>query len=118
MGRALAGLRLTSDVLRAAYAYLEETEPFRSWNLPDAEDVRFVVSRGKGVQGWAVLHKKEIAISSACVGCTRVLMEIMAHEMVHMHVDRHGDASPHGPHFLKAAKKVCAIHGFDYKSFI
>ena len=32
-------MKLSPSILRAAYAMLDECEPFRRWNLPEAEDV-------------------------------------------------------------------------------
>src|SRR6185312_3296203 len=38
-------LRLTPDMLAAAYDFLRTTEPFRRWSLPEADDVGFAVVR-------------------------------------------------------------------------
>ena len=114
----MAGLKLTPEVLRAAYAYLDETQPFAAWNLPDPDDVKFVVGSAKDIFGNADWTKRTIWISRRRVGCTRVLFETVAHEMVHFYADRAGEKHLHGPLFLKAARQVCEAHGFDYRSFI
>jgi hypothetical protein len=42
----------------------------------------------------------------------------MAHEMIHLYQDETGTArGHHNPKFLKLAKRVCKIHGFDPESF-
>jgi len=114
----VAGLKITPEIARAAYAYLDETPPFSGWNLPEADDVKFVIGRAKDAFGHADWSKRTIWLSQARIGCTRVLIETLAHEMIHFHADRSGETHQHGPLFLKAARQVCEAHGFDYKSFI
>lgn len=115
----MAGLKLTPEILRATYAFLDETEPFCMWGLPDADEVKFIVSKDRTLSGWARWPEREIGISSAAVGCTRVLVEVMAHEMVHFAVDQTKvERSEHGQLFCAYAAKVCRAHGFDYKSFV
>lgn len=110
-------LRLTPDILRAAYDYLRETRPFCNWNLPEGEDVKFKVVRNR-LYGYSVDFKQEIAVSTYRVGRTDILMETLAHEMIHLHLDRFGVKSQHGKAFHKAAAQVCREHGFDPKRFI
>lgn len=116
-------LRLTPDMLAAAYDFLRETQPFKGWKLPESDDVAFSVTRHKDrfshMQGEQRSQNAEIAVSEVKVGCTRVLMEAMAHEMVHLHqhlkkLDRGGH---HNTDFRRRAARVCAIHGFDLKTF-
>ena len=114
-------LNLTPEILRAAYDFLCTTQPFSRWNMPDGEDVRFYVIRNRHVHGWYQKspHAHEIAISSATVGHTAVLMTTMAHEMIHLH-EKHNSVQGHGEHsaaFKKYAERVSKIHGFDPKAF-
>lgn len=114
-------LPLTPETLRHCYDFLNTTPPFKSWNLPDSEDVRFLVVRDPTLHGW---YKKEngrhtIGISSRCVGHTLSLLMVMAHEMVHVW-EEHANACGRGEHsaaFNKWAKLVCKHHGFDPKIF-
>lgn len=115
-------LHFTADTLRAAYNFLNETPPFNKWNLPDGEDVEFVVIRSKTDAGW---HKIEngrnvIAASSVCIGRTESLVELMAHEMVHAHQRSMGTETSgvtHNRAFELLAAQVCRHHGFDPKLF-
>lgn len=115
-------LPLTPETLEAAYEYLRTTPPFSSWNLPEGEDVKFVVIKSKTDAGW---HKVEngkdiIAASEACIGRTLSLLELMAHEMVHMHqrdVKTETPGVTHNRSFTLLAKRVCRFHGFDPKLF-
>lgn len=115
-------LALTPDVLRAAYNFLNETQPFARWNLPDGDEVVFRVWRGRDRYGQyqRVGDKHHIAISSAIVGHTKTLVETMAHEMIHLHEEHNGACTPGAQHsaaFRKWALQVCRIHGFDEKAF-
>lgn len=116
-------LRLTPDILAAAYTYLRECAPFKGWRLPESDDLAFSVTRHKDrfshMQGECRSTNAEIAVSEIKVGCTRVLMEAMAHEMIHLQqhlrkMDRGGD---HNADFKRRAGRVCIIHGFDPKTF-
>lgn len=114
-------LPLNRDILRAAYDFLCETPPFSKWNLPDGDDVKFKVVRSGAYRGWHTFDGKQhvIAISAGAVGHTRSLMEVMAHEMVHVH-NHHSGAfrgSEHGAAFYRWAAVVCRVHGFDPKTF-
>ncbi len=113
---------LTTDTLRAAYDYLTTTPPFNRWNLPDADDIGFKVAKDPHLSGWHDVKKKRqiIAISSACVGHTSNLIGTMAHEMLHLHQELTGQATPgvgHNAAFHHDAEIICAIHGFDHKAF-
>jgi hypothetical protein len=116
-------LRLTPDMLAASYEYLRACPPFKTWGLPEADDIAFSVTRHKDRFSHMVGEHRspnaEIAVSEHKVGCTRVLMESMAHEMIHLHqhrkkLDRGGH---HNADFQRRAKRVCSLHGFDSKTF-
>ncbi len=113
-------LPLTPKLLRVSYEFLRETPPFRNWRLPEGAEVKFHVTRNRLVQGD---HRMEnglhiIRISSAKIGNTHTLLEVMAHEMVHAACDRDGARSEHGRDFHRRARLVCKYHGFDSKSFV
>jgi hypothetical protein len=115
-------LPLTPDTLRAAYNYLNETPPFCRWNLPEGDDVEFRVIRSKSDAGWHMIvdSKDIIAVSSATIGRTQSLMEVMAHEMVHLHQRRIGTETAgtmHNRAFYLLSAQVCRFHGFDPKLF-
>ena len=115
-------LPLTPDVLRAAYAFLNETDPFRRWNLPDPEEVAFRVAKDRGAIGWHTFDglKHTVFVSANLVGHTESLVRLMAHEMIHVH-EQHSGACKRGVEHSKAfnrwAAQVCRIHGFDPKQF-
>lgn len=114
-------LPLNRDTLAAAYDYLVTTPPFSRWNMPESEEIRFVVDRHPGRCGG---YRREngrhvILISSRCVGFSDTLIRCMAHEMVHLH---QGDVkmetgAEHNRAFWKLAERVCKVHGFDERLF-
>lgn len=112
----------TSDALRAAYNYLNETPPFNKWNLPDGDDVDFKVARGRAYYGWHTFKKGKhtVAISRAMVPDTQTLLSVMAHEMIHVHEQEakacRSDVQ-HTKAFMKWAAQVCKCHGFEIKGF-
>lgn len=123
-------LRLTPQNIEDAYNYLKNTAPFNKWKLPDADGVEFRVTDQAKIYGQYVhvetdkkLRKHRIDISNAHTKSTHKLIETVAHEMTHMHqlqseYSRPGRKSAHhGTTFKRYAKRVCAAHGFDLKTF-
>lgn len=115
-------LVFNSDIMRAAYDYLNETLPFSKWNLPDGEDVEFVVTKSKSDAGWHKIKngKDYIAASGVCIGRTESLMELIAHEMGHLHQRSIGTETKgvtHNAAFWAIAAEICKHHGFDPKLF-
>jgi len=112
-------LKLTPEVLAAAYDFMTTTEPFSKWNLPGSDDIKFKAVKDRRLYGWLIAsHDKiEICVSSSCVGHTAKLMETMAHEMIHLHQHLTGMPKNHGPTFQQILKHVCKVHGFDPCAF-
>ncbi len=120
------GLPLTPGLIAGAYEFLKLTPPFKSWRLPPAAEVAFVVSRHRNhVAYHRGLRRKvrshEIGVSEVCVGHTDTLLRAMAHEMIHQYQQRTRSETPHTEHnaeFLRLAQRVCRYHGWDYKEFL
>jgi len=116
-------LRLTPELLEAAYDLLCHTAPFDRWNLPAGEDVDFKVIRTDDKRGdyfWCAKRKQHvIRISSKCIGTLANLVETMAHEMIHLHEKASGFATSaeHSAAFRKLAAQVCKAHRFDPLAF-
>lgn len=115
-------LALTTDTLRTAYEFLSTTPPFRDWNLPDGDDVRFRVVRNSREFAWHNVKDGQhiIAVSERLVGHTSTLLMTMAHEIIHLHQAHCGMETPGNDHneaFGLLAEDVCRHHGFDPKAF-
>jgi hypothetical protein len=118
-------LRLTTENLPAAYEYLRACEPFCRWGLPEADEVAFRVSRHKDrfghMRGDAGSPGAEIAVSEACVGSSARLIEVVGHEMIHLHQHMRKtetSGAQHNAEFKRLARQVCAEHVFDFKAFV
>lgn len=114
-------LHPTPEMLEASYEYLRVSPPFRAWKLPPADDVGFKVTIDKQVQGRCEFWKGEftIKVSTRAITRTSGLMELMAHEMVHLHLFQRKAKDPigHGREFKRCAARVCKYHGFDLANF-
>lgn len=114
---------LTPKSLEAAYDYLRTTPPFKKWNLPEGEDMKFIVSRSNQTCGSYTsdnLGNHYISISQKLIGHTHNLIGTMAHEMVHLHqrlTKMETKGVQHNGAFLKLGERVCKVHGFDPKLF-
>ncbi len=77
--------------------------------------------RTKNLQGHYFKEKGKhvICASSGKIGRSSSLIELMAHEMVHLHLQQAGmsTSSEHSAAFHKFAIQVCRVHGFDEKLF-
>lgn len=116
-------MRLTPDLLASAYDLLRHTKPFEGWNLPEAEDIRFEVLRTRKLWGDCALMgdgRNRIRLSSTRHTRLTTVLATMAHEMIHLHLDRCGakDSSDHGVAFRQLRDKVCRVNPeFDPETF-
>jgi len=114
-------LSITPEMIAAAYDYLLTTPPFCDWNLPESEEINFVVYKSVANRGdWCRINgRHRIRISSRYAKTTVSLIETVAHEMIHLHED-HNNCSGAGQHsaaFNMWAHEVCEIHGWDAALF-
>jgi hypothetical protein len=118
-------LHLTPEALENAYEYMRVTLPFRRMNLPHADELVFRVMGARDRYGHFKgrikdnSDLKEIALSQTKVHSTDVLMQTMAHEMIHLHQHEKGSCTRgvHNAQFQRIAARVCRIHGFDLENF-
>lgn len=112
-------LRLTPDMLAAAYDFLRTTQPFRGWGLPDSDALGFhVVRRSKISAEFGIENGVPfIRVSETYNGHTMTVLGTVAHEMIHLRQHLTGDREHHGPRFQRMAARVCRAHGFDPKTF-
>jgi len=108
-------LVLTPEMLACAYDYLACQDPFKGWNLPHSEDVKFSVSRKRDryahYQMIGGVH--HIVVSKLFVGRHELLLSTLAHEMTHLHQEQCCLPTSHDVAFHKFADKICRIHEFD-----
>jgi hypothetical protein len=112
-------LKLTPDMLAAAYDFLCTTDPFCNWKLPESDEVGFHVVRDPSLSADFGVEQSIpfIRVSEAHNGHAATLLATLAHEMIHLRQHLIGDREHHGPRFRRMRARVCAIHGFDPKTF-
>jgi len=108
---------ITPDTLVACYELLCTVVPFKSWNLPPSDAVKFRVTRHKDVAGCC--DGVSISISEHYHGHLSTLLATMSHEMIHLYgflIKERGYIA-HGAAFKRRAEQVCTVLGFDPKVF-
>jgi hypothetical protein len=119
-------VKFSREMLAACYDFLCTTPPFNKWNMPESDDVIFMVVKCPRHRGWcdtpAPRHKlkSRIAISGGTLSHTNSLVMTMAHEMIHLHQHRVGTDKrgvQHNAAFEIDAELVCKLHGWDPKLF-
>lgn len=115
-------LPITKERLAAVYEMLRSWPPFSRWKLPHSSEVKFHVIRSKTDFGrwWIDGDRHHVEISEKLHGAMLGLVMTMAHEMIHMRqrIARTETRAEHNAEFHRLAKRVCAIHGFDYGPFM
>jgi hypothetical protein len=108
-------MHITPEIVRAAYDYLRTTPPFKRWSLPPADEVEIRIMKHPEARAWCVdnVNPPVISVSETLVGRTQTLIETLAHEMVHIYLNRKGVKAHHGSDFKRCAASVCKQHGFD-----
>jgi Zn-dependent peptidase ImmA (M78 family) len=105
---------LDDEALRAAYEFLIRAA-FHDCVLPDVVTLR--LRRKKGCDGFHYPHQDKIDI---CPDQTPyAVLRTLAHEIVHMVLEKQGDAElkDHDANFKALAKIVCRRMGWPLKGF-
>lgn len=114
-------LRLTPDLLAAAYDFLRTTDPFKGWKLPRSGRVKFrVIKDPRRFADFGLENgTPTIRVSTARNGHASTLLSTVAHEAIHLHQYLKGleTKGEHNADFKRRAKRVCSHHGFDPLTF-
>ena len=113
-------MRVTAQQVRAMYAMFRTLPPYCRWNLPKPEQVRFAVNSIRGEYGRYENQPHRISVSRHNVKCFHALAVTMAHEIIHLRQELTGtynDRAQHNRAFVRTAKHVCRVLGFDSKGF-
>ena len=109
-------MNVNREIARATYAFLSELPPFNTWNLPEADDVKFLVFRDKSMYAYYNRRRRRHIIGiNQNIKTLHLLMHVMAHEMIHLYQGTTGmeTRAQHNAAFHALAKRVTKEHGFD-----
>ena len=108
-----------SDDLEETYVYLAGLPPFSKWKLPRSTEIAFEVNRSQQMQGEYDTDPHTIKVSSYFCKTWTDVLETVAHEMVHLHLEKSGHYShaDHGKAFKRCAAQVCKSFGWDKETF-
>lgn len=106
--------------LAAAYEFFRTYPPFK--DLPESDEIEFNVTRHRDRDGHYERIKGQhiIAVSASCVTTPFHMMEVIAHEMLHLKqaLEKTETKCDHNQVFIKLAKQVAIRFGWDVKDFI
>jgi Zn-dependent peptidase ImmA (M78 family) len=93
--------------------------PFCLWKLPDEYRLDFKVTKSKMVMGSYEPDPHTITISSIQNSNFQQVIETMAHEMVHLKLERDGDDghADHSQTWKETSELVCQFFGWKKESF-
>ena len=111
-------MNINKKVLVSSYNYLLTLKPFSSWGLLPANCIKFgLKTKVDCVAHFAVIEndKFEIAVNNKRISHLSILLECLAHEMVHQAVTllHPNEVKEHGPHFIRLSKIVSKELGYD-----
>lgn len=112
-------LRLHPDLIAAGYDFLRQSQPFKGWRLPESDEVGFGIVEDPTIfADFCLMNGEPLIRVSGMNGHTNTLLATIAHEMIHLYQHIHKlDKGDHNADFWNRAKRICAIHGFDPKTF-
>ena len=113
-------MKLTPEKLAEHYDRLRQTVAFRDLKFPPRERMIFKITRDKKKRGYfrPLSSGWVIAISEEHNKTEGEVQRVMAHEMVHAHLEMVcPDAPHHGKEFQESADEVCRYFSFDREEF-
>ena len=111
-------MNITPQHVAAVYEMLRQFKPFDRWKLPEAETVGFHVKaiRDHGLYWYDNGHN--ITVSSLLVDSPHSLLDVTAHEVIHMRQQLRGEKLNHNSEFRRLSQQVCREFMWDAKRFI
>lgn len=112
-------MHLTGQILQATYDLLRTLPPFHHWRLPHSSSLIFRVNRSTMTLGTFDVDPPIISLSSVMNKTMQDVLETMAHEMTHLHLERNGKGGheDHNEGFTNARDEVCLAWGWNKDKF-
>ena len=111
-------MNITPHHIAAVYDMLRAFKPFSGWKLPEAESVGFHIKPLKDYGEYFYESGHHIVISNKLTDAVLSLMEVVAHEMIHLRQVELKRPPNHNKDFRRMAKAVCREFLWDVKRFI
>lgn len=113
-------MKLNATILRNLYSTLYCCDPFKRWNLPLPEEIRFIADDDTTTLG-TYLHdsgddqyQHTITISKARCGHIMTVLSTLCHEMIHMSRYKTDKWTHHDKEFRRRATMVGLELGLDH----
>lgn len=112
-------MHLTATVCQSVYDLLKLLPPFSKWKMPPSAGIIFKVNRSTMTLGTFDVDPPVIALSSVMNKSMQDVLETMAHEMTHLHLERNGKGGheDHNEGFTSARDEVCLAWGWNKEKF-
>lgn len=112
-------MKLTPRHLAAIYSMLAALPPFDRYKLASDAKIEFRVTRADMSMGLYEPDPHTISISKPHHEYYKDVVKTMAHEMVHLALERQGkpNHSNHCSDFNALAAEVCNLWGWNFKEF-
>jgi len=121
-------LTLTPPLVRSAYIMLRGGPVFHRLRVAETLTpfIQFDIMKGDTLRGFYEYRKNHrvphrIGLHQPYCTTLEHTLETLAHEMIHMHQQIAGTASPrviHNAEFKRIAKRVCDAYGFPFSRFV
>lgn len=112
-------MKISIKNCRDTYFYLSTLRPFIDFKLPNVVNIEFKVNKSKTLIGSYENYPHTICVSSVLCETYKDVLETIAHEMIHLHLEIGGKENhcEHDEHFNLIAKQVCDVFGWDLSKF-
>ena len=110
---------VTETTVKATYEYLCHFPPFSRWSLPPSSKITFYVTDFTSEEAEYDPDKKTLRVSSAKFSKYHKLLEVMAHEMIHVreHVCGKWTKKHDSAFFKECRRQICRHFDFDPLTF-
>ena len=110
---------VTPNTVKAAYEFLRHFPPFNRWSLPPSNKITFYVTDFIWEDPEYDAGKHTLRVSAVKLSKYHKLIEVMAHEMIHVreHVCGKWTKKHNSAFFLKCRRQICKHFDFDPLTF-
>lgn len=106
----------SSQSLEAMYLMLCQMKPFKTWDLPNTAEIKFLVTKEEDALGSYIYDDDihTITISKAKCNHFETILKTLAHELIHMKRYKTQHWDKHDAVFRRYAKSIADEFGWDH----